>query len=57
MNRGDQCQCDAASEYELMELFAEQQVQFDRVIVSGLPALIWDTNSGITDPRDTMTLP
>ena len=27
------------------------------VMVSGLPALICETNNGITEPRETMTLP
>ena len=27
------------------------------VIVIGFPALIWSTHSGITDPRDPITLP
>ena len=27
------------------------------VMVSGLPSLSWLTNSGITEPREAMTLP
>src|SRR4051812_47631372 len=34
-----------------------KRVMFGSVIVRGLPALIWATNNGITEPREAITLP
>ena len=34
-----------------------KRVMFGSVTVSGLPALICPMNSGMTEPRDAMTLP
>ncbi len=34
-----------------------KRVMLGSVTVSGLPALICETNSGITEPREAITLP